>query len=65
MRLILTIAFMLATTLGLTAAELRGTGDLGVIIERATGSIQIIETTTHTSLARLTGLGDLCHASVV
>ncbi|OOG25724.1 protein nirF [Thioalkalivibrio denitrificans] len=43
---------------------LRATGDLGVIIERATGSIQIIETTSRTSLARITGLGDLSHASV-
>ena len=44
---------------------LRGTGDLGVVIERATGSLQIIETTGLTSLARITGLGDLSHASVV
>ncbi|AGA33309.1 Heme d1 biosynthesis protein NirF [Thioalkalivibrio nitratireducens DSM 14787] len=43
---------------------LRGTGDLGVIVERATGSIQIVETTSRTSLARITGLGDLSHASV-
>ncbi len=45
--------------------ELRGTGDLGVIIERASGSVQIVETTTHTSLARIPGLGDLSHASMV
>ncbi len=45
--------------------NLRGTGDLGVIIERASGSVQIIETTTHTSLARVEGLGDLSHASIV
>ena len=44
---------------------LRGTGDLGVIIERASGSVQIVETTHHTSLARIRGLGDLSHASVV
>ncbi len=43
----------------------RGTGDLGIIIERASGSIQIIETSTDKSLARITGLGDLSHASVV
>lgn len=45
--------------------KLRGTGDLGVIIERASGSVQIIETTAHTSLARIEGLGDLSHASIV
>ncbi len=46
-------------------ASLRGTGDLGVVIERATGSVQVIETTHRTQLARITGLGDLSHASVV
>ena len=46
-------------------SKLRGTGDLGVIIERASGSVQIIETTGHSSLARIEGLGDLSHASVV
>lgn len=44
---------------------LRGTGDLGVVVERATGSLQIIESDTRTALARLEGLGDLSHASVV
>ncbi|WP_223488898.1 cytochrome D1 domain-containing protein [Pseudomonas sp. A-RE-19] len=46
-------------------SPLRGTGDLGVVVERATGSVQIIESDTHTALARLEGLGDLSHASVV
>jgi len=44
---------------------LRGTGDLGVVVERATGSLQIIETSGRSSLARVEGLGDLSHASVV
>ena len=44
---------------------LRGTGDLGVVVERATGSVQIIESDTRTALARLEGFGDLSHASVV
>jgi len=48
---------------GATCA-LRGTGDLGVIIERATGSLQIIETSGQSSLARITGLGDLSHATI-
>ncbi len=43
----------------------RGSGDLGVVIERASGSVQIIETTGRTSLCRIEGLGDLSHASVV
>jgi protein NirF len=43
----------------------RGTGDLGIIIERASGSVQVIETSRHTRLARISGLGDLSHASAV
>ena len=44
---------------------LRGTGDLGVIVERAAGSLRIIETTGQSELARVEDLGDLSHASVV
>ncbi len=45
--------------------SLRGTGDLGLVIERATGSVQVIDTTKRTSLSQINGLGDLSHASVV
>jgi len=47
------------------AQTLRGTGDLGVVIERAAGRVQIIDTTTRSSLSTIDGLGDLSHASVV
>lgn len=43
----------------------RGTGDLGVIIERAAGRVQIVEHSGATQLASVSGLGDLSHASVV
>jgi len=43
----------------------RATGDLGLVIERASGSVQVIDTSARTSLARIEGLGDLSHASVV
>lgn len=43
----------------------RSTADLGVIIERATGSVLIVERTGHQVLQRVEGLGDLSHASVV
>lgn len=46
-------------------APLRGTGDLGVVIERATGSVLIVDTTHNATLARVEGLGDLSHASLV
>lgn len=47
------------------AQELRGTGDLGLVIERASGSVQLLDTTQRTALARVEGLGDLSHASAV
>jgi len=46
-------------------AELRGTGDLGLVIEREPAAVQIINTSTQSSLSRIAGLGDLSHASVV
>jgi protein NirF len=49
---------------GCAAPVLRGTGDLGVVIERAAGSIQVVETTHRTRLAQIPGLGDLSHASL-
>ena len=53
-----------ALLLGGCAAP-RGTGDLGVVIERAAGRVQIVETTRHSTLATVDGLGDLSHATVV
>ncbi len=46
-------------------AAARGTGDLGLFIERASSSVQIVETSSNTSIGRVDGLGDLSHASVV
>ncbi|HMW16548.1 MAG TPA: cytochrome D1 domain-containing protein [Accumulibacter sp.] len=45
--------------------SLRGTGDLGLIIERSTGQVTLIDTSRHVAYARVAGLGDLSHASVV
>ena len=59
--LILMVLFFIA---GCATAPQRGTGDLGVVIERATGSIQVVETTNRTKLGQITGLGDLSHASL-
>jgi protein NirF len=44
---------------------LRGTGDLGLVVERAIGRLQVVETTGRTALGRIDGLGDLSHASIV
>jgi protein NirF len=46
-------------------ASARGTGDLGLVVERASSSVQIIETSGNTSIGRIEGLGDLSHASIV
>jgi protein NirF len=43
----------------------RGTGDLGVVIERAAGRVKVVDTTARATLATVGGLGDLSHASVV
>lgn len=46
-------------------ADLRPTGDLGMVIEREAGTVQIVNTTKPAMLSRIEGLGDLSHASVV
>ncbi|MGZ5052707.1 MAG: cytochrome D1 domain-containing protein [Methylobacter sp.] len=46
-------------------ADLRATGDLGVVIERENGNALIVNTTEHKRLAKIEKLGDLSHASVV
>jgi len=43
----------------------KGTGDLGVVIERANGTVAVIDNSTRTVLGEVPGLGDLSHASVV
>jgi len=62
------ISFLLLLALGVLAGcastGLRGTGDLGVVIERATGSVRILDTTHRIGLARVDGLGDLSHATI-
>jgi protein NirF len=42
-----------------------GTGDLGIVVERARGTVAIVNTSSRTLLAEVPGLGDLSHASVV
>lgn len=46
-------------------ARLRGTGDLGVVVERASGRVVVVDTTARAALGRIEGLGDLSHAHVV
>jgi protein NirF len=48
-----------------TAQDLRGTGDLGVVVERVSGSLLIVDQSERSAIGRVEGLGDLSHASVV
>jgi protein NirF len=61
------VALALSTGLAVAGgpAAVRGTGDLGLVVERAAGRVQVIETTGRTSLGAVEGLGDLSHASMV
>jgi len=54
-----------ALCLGSAWAEPTATGDLGLVIERATGSVLLIDQSEQAALARIEGLGDLSHASLV
>lgn len=60
-------AFLMAALLAspALAQELRATGDLGVIIERASGSVLLVDQSERAAIGRVEGLGDLSHASLV
>jgi protein NirF len=47
------------------AAALRGTGDLGLVVARASGTVVVVDTSARAALGSVAGLGDLSHASVV
>lgn len=49
----------------LLVAPERGNGDLGLVIERESGSIGVLDTTARQRIGTVSGLGDLSHASVV
>jgi len=44
---------------------LRGTGDLGIVIERGSGGLSLVDTSARAPYAQISGLGDLSHASAV
>jgi protein NirF len=58
---------LIGTVAQLQAAngELRGTADLGIVVERAAGRVQVVDTTARRSLGAVEGLGDLSHAHAV
>jgi len=48
-----------------SSPPLRGTGDLGIVIERASGGLSLVDTSARAPYAQISGLGDLSHASAV
>lgn len=66
-KLILALAFTALSGCSMYSnnTPLRPTGDLGVIIERATGQVQVVNHTNNERLSEIDGLGDLSHASIV
>ena len=68
MKRFVTFSFVLFLLTGpVQAGEclVRGTGDLGIVVERAAGSLVVVDTTKRSVLFRIKGLGDLSHASAV
>lgn len=57
-------AALVLTGCATNAPVLRGTGDLGLVIERATGQVAVVDTTERERIATVPGLGDLSHAHV-
>ncbi|MBZ0139436.1 MAG: protein nirF [Pseudorhodoplanes sp.] len=62
---VIAVAVLIAGAASADAAEIRGTGTLGVVIERASGSVLIVDTAARAAVGRVDNLGDLSHASVV
>jgi protein NirF len=56
---------VLANIASVGAQQLRGTGDLGIVVERASGSVVIVDVSKRAPIGRVSGLGDLSHASAV
>ncbi len=61
----LLLMLLLSGCAGLGGSSLRGSGDLGIVIERADGALRIVETSGNSLLGEVEGLGDLSHASAV
>ncbi len=59
------IVLMTAAPVMADSPPLRGTGDLGIVVERAAGTLKLIETSGNSVLGTIEGLGDLSHASAV
>ena len=64
--MIRTLALLALTALpfAASAGDPGATGDLGLVVERATGSLLVIDRSDRAAIGRIEGLGDLSHASL-
>ncbi|WP_150523104.1 cytochrome D1 domain-containing protein [Roseibium sediminis] len=60
----LAVAALLVTTPA-SSEIIVATGDLGLVVERASGSLLLVDQSERGAIARIGGLGDLSHASLV
>lgn len=58
------LASATATASAATMAPGTATGGLGLVVERATGSLLLVDRVHRTALGRIDGMGDLSHASL-
>jgi protein NirF len=63
--MLLLLAGLLGSLVAEAADALRGTGDLAIVIERASGKVLIVDTSGNAVVGEVAGLGDLSHASAV
>jgi len=64
-KLLTTVLAIISLLSACAQQELRATGDMGLIVERAIGRLTLVEHSNKQVLARIDGLGDLSHASIV
>lgn len=65
MKSLLVLFLFLAVAASAMAGTVRGTGDLGIVVERASGRVVIIEHSHRSRIGAVDRLGDLSHASAV
>ena len=63
-RLLTVVTLVLCAALA-DDARAQATGDLGLVVERGSGALLVVDQSARARVGRITGLGDLSHASLV
>ncbi len=63
--LVAPLLLLIAACTSAPPAPPRGTGDLGLVVGRADGTLTVVDTSARAALGTISGLGDLSHASIV